>query len=117
MKKLIITLAIATIAFSSNLFAAKASIDAKVTRVLMDDERYGQCMAQLDVLIASSGLDCPSNYVTLSCSGDFSTKDIAYHKFENAQMSLALNKRIKVYIDDTKKHNGYCYAYRVVLVK
>ncbi len=112
-----ITLAIATMAFSSPLFAAKDKVTAYVTQVTTDDKNYGQCMAKLSVPIADSGLDCPKSNVSFSCSGDFNSKDTAYHKFEIAQISLALDKKVIVYVDDTKKHNGYCYAYRIDLRK
>lgn len=116
MKKLLITLAIASMACSSPLFAAKAYTTATVTSVVLDDDKYGQCMVRLSQSISQSGLDCPSNWVSFSCSGDFNPKDMAYHKLETAQMSLLLGKEIRIYVDDAKKHNGYCYGYRVDLL-
>lgn len=117
MKVLIFTLAVSSMIYSSTVYSAKETVTTKVTKVLVDDTNFGQCMVQLDVPINNIGLECKSNWVTFSCSGDFSSKDIAYHKFENAQISLVLGKKVKIYVDDTKKHNGYCYAYRVDLLK
>ena len=72
-------------------------------------------MVYLDVLISSANatLNCPSNWVTFSCSGTYNPKDIAYRKVDLAQMAKATGRPVTVLIDDTKKHNGFCYAWRL----
>ena len=67
-------------------------------------------MVKLEVDLPSKGLNCPSPYVSFSCSGDFNSKDIAFHMFETAQLAQATGMEIAVYVDDTKKHGGNCYA-------
>lgn len=94
--------------------AATVSINAKVVRTLVaDQDRFGGCMAKLDKNLANSGLDCPGTWVSFSCSGKFASKDTAYRMFDSAQMAFALGNRVSVQVDDTKKHNGNCYARRI----
>jgi hypothetical protein len=33
--------------------------------------------------------------------------------FDSAQMAYALGKKVFIEVDDTKKHNGFCYASRI----
>ena len=72
-------------------------------------------MARLDEKIAvqREELDCPGVWVSFSCSGVFTTKDIAFHLFDSTQMAYSLGKRVKIFIDDTRKHNGFCFGSRV----
>ncbi len=89
-------------------------VNANVVRTLVaDQERFGGCMAKLDQDMASLGLDCASGWVSFSCTGTFTTKDVAYRMFDSAQMAFALGRPVNVQVDDTKKHNGHCYARRI----
>ena len=120
MKALITIMAILIMTLSSTAYAEKGYIIDKIERVMIHGSAFGSCMVKFAVVVgenSSKPLDCPSSWVSLSCSGDFNSKDIAYRMYDNAQMSLALNKRVAVYIDDTKKHNGYCVAYQVNVYK
>jgi len=81
-----------------------------VNTLLADNGRWGGCMAQIDRDLASEGLACPGRWISFSCTGDFTTKDVAYKMFESAQMAHALGFRAKVVADDSRKHNGYYYA-------
>jgi hypothetical protein len=103
-------------ALSSSAFAARAAFNADVVRVLSDSENYGGCMALLSVRPADRGLDCWGSWVTFSCSGDFSDRASAIRKFEMAQVALLTDNQIFVVVDDTKKHNNYCFAPRVDLL-
>ena len=86
-------------------------VAGKVTRTLLaDDGRFGACMILLNVSLASQGLDCPGGWVTFSCSGEFQAKDVAWRMFDSGQMALALGNTVWVYVDDTRKHNGYCFG-------
>ena len=94
--------------------ATTVAVTANVVRTLVaDQDRFGGCMAKLDQVLANSGLDCPGTWVSFSCSGTFTPKDIAYRMFDSAQMAFALGKLVSVQVDDTKKHNGHCYARRI----
>lgn len=84
---------------------------ATVTRILVSsDTNLGGCMAMLSVPV---GTGCSGNWVTFSCSGDFADKDRAYRMLDMAQMAYSLNKRISVYVDNARRHNGFCFASRI----
>ncbi|MEM9003751.1 MAG: hypothetical protein AAGE59_09535 [Cyanobacteria bacterium P01_F01_bin.86] len=105
--------ATALLALSANTYADVGDVTAKVTRVLhTDDNKFGGCMAHLDVNPATVGLDC-RNWVSFSCTGDFTSKDNAYRMYDLSQMAFAMNKRVKVFINDEQKHNGFCVAERI----
>lgn len=88
-------------------------MDANVNRILMTaDTSLGGCMASLTKPV---GTGCTGNWVTFSCSGSFTDKDRAYRMLDSAQMAIALNKRVTVYVDNAKLHNGYCFASRIDL--
>jgi hypothetical protein len=94
--------------------ATTKSVSGNVLRTLVaDKERFGGCMVKLDKTLANYGLDCPGGWVSFSCSGTYTPKDIAYRMFDSAQMSFSLGKQVMVEVDDTKKHNGYCYSRRI----
>lgn len=84
-----------------------------VRTLVVDDGRFGGCMVFTDVTFVQEGLDCNSNWVSFSCSGDFTSKDVGYRMFDSAQLAFVLGNRVLLVIDDTKKHNGYCYANRI----
>ena len=99
--------------------AAVERIEAKAVRTLTTgDGRFGGCMVQLDEGLADAGLNCPnSNWVTFSCTGVHASKDDGFRMFESAQMAFALDKTLVLEVDDSKKHNGHCYARRVDVKK
>lgn len=100
-----------------NAYAGIANVSTKVVRVLhTNSDVYGACMARLAKDPATTGVDC-NPWVTFSCTGDFTTKDSAYRMFDMAQMSLALDKAVTVWVNDSKKHNGFCVAERIEVLK
>ncbi|MDE0191724.1 MAG: hypothetical protein OXQ90_10245 [Gammaproteobacteria bacterium] len=103
-------------ATSTSLQADTTSVTAKVTRTLaVADDRWGGCAAQLDVSLVDEGLaNCNDKWVTFSCSGDHaSSKSSAMRMFDQAQMAFALGRQVRVYVDDTKTHNGFCFVDRI----
>lgn len=100
-------------------FSAEGVVrDARVVRTLQaDGGRWGECMALLDRAINQSGIDCPGQWVSFSCSGDFNTKDSAYKMFDTAQMAMALDLPVLVIADDQRKHSGWCYANRIDIMR
>ena len=101
---------------STVLFAAKGSVKTTIQRTFISNPSvFGGCMADIGrrVSAALPELDCDSYWVTFSCSGDFNSKDIAYKMYDSALMSVALGTELLLWIDDSKKHNGHCYAERV----
>jgi hypothetical protein len=114
MRRLNVLIPVLLLAFVSPAQAVTKFVNARVVNTLVADQgRFGGCMAKLDQPLANSGLDCPGSWVSFSCAGVFTTKDIAYRMFDSAQMAFALGKPVSVQVDDTKKHNGHCYARRI----
>ena len=101
--------------FAGSAYGALANVDTTVTRLISDQALFGGCMAQLADRPDSTGLNCKGERVSFSCTGDFASLSAANRNFELAQIALLTDAPVKVYFDDTKKHNGYCYAYRIHL--
>lgn len=85
--------------------------DVRVNRLMVTgDTTMGGCMAQLTVPV---GTGCTGYWVSFSCTADFADKDRAYRMYDMAQMAYTLGKRVTVFVDNTKTHNGYCFANRI----
>ena len=98
--------------------AGSASVVANVTRVLViASDTFGGCMAQLSVDPQSVLPLCAKNWVTFSCTGDFTEPVRAYRMLDQAQLALAANKKVWVQVVDTSQHNGYCMASRIDVIK
>ena len=95
--------------------ATTLQIDAKVTRTLAADEaKFGGCMAWLNMSPATEGLDCNTgNWVTFSCTGEHVSKSSALRMFDAAQMAFLTDRTVRVTVDDTRKHNGWCLVERI----
>lgn len=107
---------------SGPVVAGWANVWTNVEAVLINsdmdgngDEIYGGCMAKLSVPPSSKLPGCQGDWVTLSCSGDFADPVRAYRMVDQLQLALVANRKVSVHFDDSRKHNGYCYAYRVYL--
>jgi hypothetical protein len=113
MKRLIAALVLASCATPS--LANIATINnAFIKRTLVQDDNYGGCMILLDKSIADAGLDCPTNkWVSLDCDGVYVSKTSAQKAFDSAQMAFALERKVSIKVDDSKKHNNYCIAIRI----
>ena len=102
----------------STSHAATAKIRGLVTKTVIADEgRWGGCMIKMNQTLADAGLNCPASWVTFSCSGVYTEKDVAYRMFDQAQMAFALGREVEVYVDDKKKHNDYCYGKRINVLR
>ncbi len=95
---------------------AGALITANVDRTLSDTENFGGCMAFLTAPIASVGLDCPGNWVSFSCTGDFAPKDAALRNFDSAQIAMLTGASVRIAVFDDKKHNGNCFGRRIEII-
>ncbi len=95
--------------------AATASFDAEVRRTLaVSDDRWGGCMVLLDSSPSDEGLDCPETaWVTFSCDGTYASKSNALRMYDSAQLAFVTGRTVKVWVDDSKKHNGYCFVSRI----
>lgn len=95
--------------------AATGKFFSNVKRVVSDNDKFGGCMALLTVAPSSVGLECNGKFVSFSCTGDFASKDEAKRNFELTQIAMLVKSRVQIVVDDTKKHNGYCFANRIDL--
>jgi hypothetical protein len=114
--------AAALLLMSSTGMAASSSVTAYVTRTLVSGgpttSNYGGCMASLSVSPTTKLPSCSANWVTFSCTGNFATNTVqAYHLLDQAQLALAGNKKVTVFFQDDKKHNGYCFASQINVLK
>ena len=111
MFRMIVTVAL--VAFGSFAFGAQQYQITTVIETLVIESDYGGCMAKLANPPGSNGLDCPSQWVSFSCTGDFNSPEVGYKKLETAQLALMTDTRVKLVIDDAKKHYGFCFAHRI----
>ena len=88
---------------------------AAVVRTLAaEDGRHGGCMAQLGESVAeATGLDCPGRWVTFGCSGEHVSKAAARRLYDAAQLAFASGRRAVLWVDDGRRHGGYCLAPRI----
>ncbi len=95
--------------------ATTESFEARITRTLAAADAFGGCMAALDVSPSESGLDCPvgGKWVTFSCTGEHATKADALRMYDSAQLAFVTGRRVRVWVDDTRKHNGHCFVSRI----
>ncbi len=113
LRRVLCALAIYLPIMSTTALADRATIVANPVRILVSENTFGGCMVQLSVDPQSMLPNCGSAWVTMSCDGTFMPKDVSDRLLEQAQMAFALDKGLSVYIDDSRRHNGYCLAYRV----
>ena len=73
-------------------------------------------MVNLATPINSVGLDCPDNWVSFSCTGDFAPKDAALRNFDAAQIAMLTNAQVRIAVYDDKRHNSFCFGSRVELI-
>ena len=95
--------------------ATTAQVVGEVRRTLtVADERFGGCMVALSVSPSEEGLDCPtSKWVTFSCTGTHTSKSNALRMYDSAQLAFVTGRTVRVWVDDTKTHNGHCFANRI----
>jgi len=91
--------------------------NVKVIRTYSDAQTFGDCMISISKPLSSYIANCPNNYLTFSCDGTYNSKDSGQRKFESAQLAMALGYRVAFFVDNTKKHNGFCYARRIDIYK
>jgi len=110
MKRILLTAALIVAMPAS---AGSAWHTATVTRTLVQEGAFGNCMALVSPGLAATGLNCPSGWVSFSCSGDFNSKEVGNQKMEAAQLALVTGYSVRLKLNDAKKHNTYCYAERI----
>ena len=100
--------------FATSAQAATAEVEADVRRTLtVADDRFGGCMVALSKSPSEEGLNCSSSWVTFSCDGTYTSKSRALRMYDSAQLAFVTGRTVKIWVDDTKKHNGHCFATRI----
>ena len=104
--------------FAGQLWATSAAFVGEITKTLtVASDKFGGCMVLMDAPLANSGLNCQGKWVTFSCVGEFTSKERAQRLFESAQLAFALGMRVRLQVTDNKKHNGWCFADRVDVIR
>ena len=96
--------------------ATTASFVANVTHTMaVAGEEFGGCMVLLDRSPREEGLDCPeSAWVTFSCTGTHaSSKAAAMRMLDSAQLAFVTGRKVRVWVDDARTHNGFCFVSRI----
>jgi hypothetical protein len=88
-----------------------------VTQVLVDSVSYGECMVALNPQPVTQDARCKGRWVAFSCSGDFNSKSSGKTKFDTALAAYVIEESVSVVVDTDQKHNGYCFAKQIKLVK
>ena len=96
-------------------YGATASLTTTVNRLLSHETAFGGCMARLSDRPNSTGLNCKGFFVSFSCTGNFASLSAANRNFELAQIALLTDATVLVSMDDSRKHNGYCFVNRIDL--
>lgn len=108
---------IAVIASGPVLSATAKLTEVTALKTLVDNTSYGACMLKISPGPQALLPGCQKDWVTFSCSGDFNSKSIGNLKFQSAQLALVTDKKLTLTIDNSRKHNGYCFARRVDVIK
>jgi hypothetical protein len=113
-----IAFAVLLLSSAAQASAASGSVTGYVTRVLITgDPTFGGCMAALSVNPQSVLGGCGAWWVSFSCTGDYTDRVSAYRMADQAQLALADSKQVQVFFRDTQKHNGYCFASRIDVLR
>ena len=95
-----------------------ASVRTHVVRTLATTTRHhGGCMAELDISLAETGLDCPGGWIAFSCDGTHAPRASASKMFRDAQLAFGFSWPVLVSLTDHRKHNGHCVADRIDVFK
>lgn len=99
------------VGFSSASYSAEGYVTANVVDVLLNaDDSWGGCMAKLSANPRNELPSCSDDWVTFSCSGEFTDNVRAYRMFDQAQLALVTGKTVILKITDAQKHDGFCFV-------
>jgi len=83
-----------------------------VSRLLSQEGAFGNCMAKIDRLPQVA--NCPNTgWVSFSCDGTYNSAQVGNTSYGLALLAYTLGKKLTVWIDDAKLHDGFCFAWRV----
>ena len=89
-------------------------VSGKVTRTMIETDKYGKCMIQVD---QSIGNGCPSNWVSLDCENKYHAAGDGDRMLNIALLAQNLDKTVSVSVDNTRTHSTYCVAKRIDLTQ
>ena len=111
----------AVLALPTPSLAAQGSVYSNISGVLITADPqpspgtgllYGGCMAYVSAPFPAS-LNCPAGWISFGCDGTYASKDAATMMLDQAQLISATKRMALIYLDDSKKINGYCVANRI----
>ena len=103
-----------SITFIPTANAAFFWVTGKITQTLADSV-YGGCMIHLDVRLPAQCMN--QGWVSLDCKGVYYNAIDGNNKFSSALTAFSLDKTVSVFVNDDVKHNGYCVARRVDIIR
>jgi hypothetical protein len=98
---------------SGPVLSAQIVHKGDIMKTLVDNEKFGGCMVRIAPGPEKTLSTCSKHWATFSCSGDFNSKSEGGLKFQSAQLAMLSGKPVAVTLDDSKKHNGYCFVRRI----
>ena len=98
----------------TTIIAESFWVTGNTSRILTEAHRYGQCMISIP---HSARAGCKANWISLDCEGKFSAGNTGDRMLNVALVAQNKNTKVAVYINSTKKHDGYCVAERVDMLK
>ena len=86
----------------------------KVQRTLVHyDDTFGGCMALMSPSPHSVLPGCKPDWVSFDCGGTRTDPVRAYRMLDQAQLALTTGKTARLWVTDSTKFNGYCWALRI----
>ena len=96
------------------VFSDTTAFQTTVTATLVtSDDSFGGCMAKVQAKIYRALPSCTPNWVTFSCTGDFTSEVRAWRMLDQAQLALATGAPVFLVVTDEQQHNGHCQALRI----
>jgi len=107
-------LAILLITLSPVALSQEFYKEGKITKVMADDGLHGACMVQIDTSI---GNNCHGAWVSLDCSGIYSSPETGKRKLAIALTGFSAKANAKIKIDNEKIIGSFCVATRIDVIQ
>jgi hypothetical protein len=117
-RRLMAGLVVLAFMMPSAAWAASAWLTTKITEVGLSGGNWGGgCRAKLTANPAVVIPGCMADWVTFSCSGEFTDNVRAYRMCDLAQLALVTDRYVAVNVTDDMTANGVCFASDIFLLK
>ncbi|MGF1767846.1 hypothetical protein L4D06_10770 [Enterovibrio makurazakiensis] len=77
------------------------------------DNSFGGCMAKLSESPSENLPSCGEDWVTFSCTGEFTDMARGYKMLDQAQLAFISQKSVILRVRDDLSHDGYCFSERI----